>query len=455
MNTGVPPTALNARTGELTPPGILVTACAKRISDLLVMGRMFSRIRGRSHKTGCPYISVTIRARCATSMLPVNGLAIFGVSLSRGGVEAITSFQERLGGPQEVMAVGFPEAVVLSTCNRFEVVARLPEGSDCRDARNQLERGAVGQEIGYAFQDEGALEHLCRVAASLESVNPGEDQVMRQVRSAFARARAVRATGPLTTFAFESALRVAKRVRHQVPLAPMNASLFTLAMPLLRDHLSSRPRVAVVGAGEMGRAAATSLARWELEPELVIVNRDAQTGQRLADDIDGAWHPLEGFLAGEVRVDAIVSATPRAGLLDSRVLSRLTGVRAIVDLGVPRNVDPAAAERSGVTVISHAELQVAGLHRRVAIAEKLARADAVLLAELDTVLDAWTDRQLGPAITRLRRLYRETIGDSLPSEEASALAHRFAHVPAKGLRAIARRYGLDAAATFLSTVDDA
>src|SRR5690606_11417849 len=112
-----------------------------------------------------------------------------------------------------------------------------------------------------------------------------------------------------------------------------------------------------------------------------------------------------------------------------------------------------AARGRGVQVVSHEELQLAGQRRRSQIAERLAEAETVLLAELDATLDAWTDRQIAPAIRRLRGLYRDTIGDTLPESEASALAHRFAHVPVKGLRALARRYGVEAATTFLETVD--
>lgn len=386
-------------------------------------------------------------------MRPVEQLALIGVSQARGGIEALEALHARFPDASAVTALGFEEAVTVATCNRFEAVVALPEGSDCRTARRLLGLGGDDPRLGYAFRGEGALEHLARVAASLESVNPGEDQVMRQVRAAYSAAQATGSAGPLMSFAFESALRVAKRVRREVRLAPINASLFTLALPLMEAALPRGAAVAVVGLGEMGSAAARALARSDLAPDLFLVNRDERRGRALADEQGAQWVSLDDLLAGAVRLDAVVCATPRAGLLGAEVLARLPGLRVAVDLGLPRNVDAVAARDMGVQVVSHEELQQAGHHRRAQIAERLAEAEAVLLEELDTALDAWTDRQIAPAIRRLRSLYRDTIGDTLPDAEASALAHRFAHVPVKGLRALARRYGVEAATTFLETVD--
>ena len=94
-------------------------------------------------------------------------------------------------------------------------------------------------------------------------------------------------------------------------------------------------------------------------------------------------------------------------------------------------------------------LQSVGQGRRGELAEKFAEAEGIVQRELDTALTNWTERQLGPSIKRLREMYLETIGDSLPKEDAQRLAHKFAHVPIKGLRAVAREHGLEAAKTFL------
>lgn len=386
-------------------------------------------------------------------MRPVDRLALIGVSQARGGVDALAALQARFPDARAVRSLGFEEAVTVATCNRFEAVVVLPAGRDCRDAKHTLGLGDDPRG-GYTFRGEGALEHLARVAASLESVNPGEDQVMRQVRAAYSAAQAEGSAGPITSFAFESALRVAKSVRREVKLAPLNTSLFSLALPLMEPALPEGAAVAVVGAGEMGDSTARALVRSQLRPRLFVVNRDPQRGRAVAERHGAQWMQLDDFLAGLVSFDAVVCATPRAALLDAAALNRLGGLKVVVDLGVPRNVDEVAARFRGLHVIGHEELRAAGQHRREQIAERLAQAEVVLLRELDSVLDAWTDRQIAPTIRRLRDLYRDTIGDALPDDEAAAMAHRFAHVPVKGLRALARRYGVEAATTFLETVEN-
>ena len=193
-------------------------------------------------------------------MLPVERLAIVGVSQSRGGIDAIETLHARFPDAAGVRDLGFEEAVTIATCNRFEAVVALPDGMECAAARRLLGLDDGGARTGYAFRGEGALEHLARVATSLESVNPGEDQVMAQVRRAYTHSQALGTTGPLLSFAFESALRLAKRVRREVRLAPTNASLFTLALPLIEPVLERGAPVAVVGVGEMGSVAARALA---------------------------------------------------------------------------------------------------------------------------------------------------------------------------------------------------
>ena len=159
---------------------------------------------------------------------------------------------------------------------------------------------------------------------------------------------------------------------------------------------------------------------------------------------------LERFLADPPDVTALVCATPANHLADAVLLGRLPSLRVAVDLGIPRNVDPAAARRRDVEVLDVDGLQAAGRERRQELSGKLAEAERIVRSELDEAVQAWTERELGPSIRRLRAMYLDTIGDALPPEAARRLAHRFAHVPVKGLRALAREHGLDAAKTFLS-----
>ncbi|ADI13368.1 NAD(P)-binding domain-containing protein [Truepera radiovictrix] len=380
-------------------------------------------------------------------------LALIGVSHRRGGAAALEAWQAAFKPPySELAGLGFAEWVPIVTCNRWDVVVALPKTMDVAQARALLT--PTGQLCRpYAYTGDGALEQLTRIAASLDSLNPGEDQIMAQVRSAFAAAQAAGSTGPLTSFAFHTALRIAKKVRREVALAPLKTSLFSLARPDLLRALPQGGSVAVLGAGEMGSLAAKTLAS---EPgfDLLIVNRSAPRARQLARHLGARSSSLEAFLAAPPPVDALVCATPVRALIDPLLVQRLPELKLIIDLGVPRNVHPEVIEASRVRVLDVDTLQAAGRTRREALQEKLAAAEVILQEALEGALEAWTERQLGPSIQRLRQLYLATtldaLGDGVGSEEAARLAHRFAHVPVKGLRAVARTYGLEAAQMFLA-----
>ncbi len=377
-------------------------------------------------------------------------LALIGVSHRRGGATALESWQEWFGARPEpsLREAGLSEFVPLVTCNRFDVLTAVPDGVSAEEVRARL-TPPYAPRRPYLFVGEAALEQLTRITASLDSVNPGEDQIHRQVREAYRRARAQGTAGKITGPAFETALRIARRVRHEVPLAPVNTSLFSLAVPLLREELRPGDTVILLGAGEMAAWAAQGLGSLK-GLDIRIVNRGRERGQELAGKTTGAsFTPLEEFLNDPpVHARALVAATSAAGLIGEEFLGRLPELRVIVDLGMPRNV--ARAGRSGLLHLDVDDLAVFGNRRREELSQRIAQAQALLHELLDEALGEWAERELAPSITKLRELYYRTVAESLPEEEARRIAHRFAHVPIKGLRAVAREHGLAAAQTYLN-----
>jgi glutamyl-tRNA reductase len=378
----------------------------------------------------------------------VDRLVLIGVSHRRGGAAALEAWQSHYP-PEALDALctkGFHEWVPIITCNRWDLLVSLSGEVSPEEARQHL--ALPGQSVRpYAYVGDGALEQLTRIACSLDSLNPGEDQIMAQVREAFASAKERGTTGPSTSFAFHTALRIAKRVRREIALAPVNTSLFSLAKPTLERLLPEQPLIAVLGAGEMGTIAAKTMATHP-QAQLLIVNRDPVRAQGLARHLKARSMTLQAFLQDPPKTDALICATPVKDLVGEALLRR-TQPRVVVDLGIPRNVAADAAKRLNITVLDIDTLQVAGQERRNERMSRLAEAERLVGEELELAIAEWTERQLGPSIKRLRDWYLETIGDALPAEEAMRLAHKFAHVPIKGLRAVAREHGLDAARTFL------
>ncbi|MCS7058050.1 MAG: glutamyl-tRNA reductase [Meiothermus sp.] len=375
-------------------------------------------------------------------------LALIGVSQRRGGSAALQAWnawlQTRLEPPPGLVR----EWVTLLTCNRSELVLALGEGVELEQLRRQMVPPHLPR--GYAFSGEAALEHLARVAASLDSVNPGEDQIMQQVRAAFEAALAAGTVGPTTSFAFQNALRIAKRVRREVPLAPAQTSLFSLARPALEAMLPRPARVAVVGAGKMGSLAARSLASVE-GLELWVVNRSLAKAIALAEKLGARALGLDEFLASPPALDAVVTATPVAGLLGPAFFRKQRRLVAVVDLGMPKNV---VAEAVGGAVLFDLEyLQRLGEERRARLRADLARAEQIVLEEVEQAVVEWTERSMAPAIAQMREAYRRTleelVGDLVTPETIERLARRFVHFPLKGLRGLARRHGAEVARTFL------
>jgi len=387
----------------------------------------------------------------------VEPLTLIGVSHRRGGADALESYAQAYAErpvAQRLAEVGVRSWFALDTCNRLDVVAVRPPSLPLGRLRAALTPGAAVRRP-YVYAGEAALEQLARVAASLDALNPGEDQVMRQVRDA---ARAARADGRIDaelSFAVDAALRIAKSVRREVALAPRDASLFSLARADVEAALADAEpgaaarRAVVVGAGEMGQLAARSIAAIA-GVRLTIVNRDAERGRRLADEHGAEARALADVVARGLDAEVLVSATRGGRLVDAAWLERMPSLRLAVDLGLPRTVDAAAARARGVRVLDVDALQAAGVARRRALEERLAQAERVLHAGVETEMRAWAERSLAPSILALHGWLEATLEGVVPPEEARRLARRLAFVPVKGLRAVAREHGVAAARTFLA-----
>ncbi len=380
----------------------------------------------------------------------MEGLSLIGVSHRRGGIAALEAWHEAFPEPSlpaRLGRVGVRAWALLATCNRWDVVLVRPPGVPLERVRQALTPAGATRKP-YAYVGEAALEHLARVAASLESLNPGEDQVMRQVRDAYARARHAGRGDADLAFAFDTALRLAKQVRREIALAPLNTSLFSLARAEVESLLAGGATAVVLGAGKIGASAARTLAAMP-EARLVIVNRDPARAEALAADLAAEHRSLASFAEAPGEARLLVAAAPLRAVLSPELLRAVSGLRMVVDLGVPRSLEASSAP-PGVRVLDVAGLQDAGAARRAELVDRLAAAETLVRDGLDEAVGAWNERALAPAIRALVDHYVTLVGDALPPDDAERLARAVARVPIKGLRAVAREHGLAAASTFLS-----
>jgi glutamyl-tRNA reductase len=261
------------------------------------------------------------------------------------------------------------ESVVLSTCNRTEFYAATNDLSAARRALRGVVEATKGADLLapapalYERADLTAVAHLFRVASGLESMVVGEPQILSQVKDAHGRARAVRATGPWLDRLFESALRTGKRARAETAIGVGVVSVASAACELARRHIERLDGrgVLVIGVGETSRLAATHLTHYT--PHVTIANRTADRARTLADQIGARAIGLGDLGAALAASDLVFTATsaPHA-IVTAEAVRDAMAARAdrklvVVDVAVPRDVDPGVSAIPGVVLHTIDDIQ--------------------------------------------------------------------------------------------------
>ncbi|ESS05450.1 MAG: glutamyl-tRNA reductase [uncultured archaeon A07HB70] len=243
------------------------------------------------------------------------------------------------------------EAFALHTCNRAEayvVTDRPAEGHEALASFAPDVRDGAVDRLGH----EESLQHLLRVAAGLESQVLGEDEILGQMRDALAAAEATGTLGPTLESAVRKALHVGERARTETSINEGTTSLARAAVEAARTETTLAGATAlVVGAGETGRTAAQALVDAGVG-SLVVANRTVERAEDLAADADGAATAVPLADAADRVADAgvVVTATGSADPVFDREALASAGETVVVDLAVPRDVDPAARSEPGVVV---------------------------------------------------------------------------------------------------------
>ncbi|HEY0951479.1 glutamyl-tRNA reductase [Nocardioides sp.] len=305
------------------------------------------------------------------------------------------------------------EATVIATCNRLEIYAEVDRfhGSVEELSRLVVERAGERTEAMlphlYVHYDDGAVSHLFQVVSGLDSMAVGEGQILGQTRAALHAGQEIGTVGPALNLLFQQALRVGKRARAETGIDRAAPSLVTAALDRSRVAVGdlSGKRVLVVGAGSMaGLATATVAARGA--GSVTVVNRTPASADRLAEEYGARAAALADLPAELALADVVVSCTGAAGILIGRetVAAAVTDGRdlAILDLALPHDVDPAAAELPGVTLVNLADL-----------ADDLSESDAgqeveavreIVTQEVAAFLTARRQASVTPTVVALRSM---------------------------------------------------
>ena len=334
------------------------------------------------------------------------------------------------------------EAMMLSTCNRVEVYAVVDAFHGGLSAIGQALAEHSGLSMGeltshaYVRYSEAAVEHLFAVASGLDSAVVGEQQVLGQVRRAYAVAEANRSVGRVLHDLAQRALAVGKRVHPETGIDAAGASVVSVALHVAAERLY-RPELGpsytalagrtatVIGAGSMGSLAAAQLVRAGIG-HINVVNRSLPRARRLAGTVSSqgvAAEPmtLEQLPAALAAADLVISCTgavrPVVSLADIHhalaASARDEGANPLVlcDLGMPRDIDPAVAGLPGVSVVDMDRVQREPSARAAAADADAAR--RIVADEVAAYLAGQRMAEVTPTVTALRQRAAEVVAAEL------------------------------------------
>jgi glutamyl-tRNA reductase len=348
-------------------------------------------------------------------------------------------------------------AVLLSTCNRTEVYLTghhaITAGRVITVLR-ELKGGAdAPQDAFYHLTGLDAARHLFRVAAGIESMVLGESEILGQVRNAFAAATAANTHNAVLSQLFHSAIRVGRRARSQTHIGRRAVSVSSTAVALARRTLGdlSVRTVLVVSAGEAGKLAARSLAE-NGASRLLVTSRTAGRARELAVDLGGEPVAFERLGAAMAEADIVISSSAAPDfLIGQREVTQATARRdgrplLLIDIAVPRDIDPAVRDLPHVHLYDIDDLQALVEQSRSARRQEMAKVERIVKEGLERFSEWMRARGVIPTVAALRaradtvreaeveRTFKR-LGDLTPQQRqrveamASALVKRLLHDP--------------------------
>jgi len=367
-------------------------------------------------------------------------ILVIGVNHRSGPLsllERVTISPDRLGKAVAGLALrdNIREAVVLSTCNRTEiyVVAELFHGAygDVRDFLCELGDLTVDELTPhlYSQHDAAAVAHLFEVAAGLDSAVLGESEILGQVRGAWESAKNEGAARSTLNLLFRLAVGTGKRARSETGIGRGTASISHAAVEMITDVVGDLQgnRALVIGAGTMGEGVAVALHRAG-GADILVANRSPERGVALAERVGGVAVGLDRLPEAIAAADVIVACTGAGEpfLTEDLIREARSGHRSsaslhIVDIAVPRDVEPGVASFPGITVLDLDDLRDwadRGLSHRAGEAERVRE---IVGEEVENFLVESTARQAAPLVASMR----ETAG-RIRASEIERFANRLA-----------------------------
>jgi len=365
-------------------------------------------------------------------------------------------------------ADGVKELAYLGTCNRVELLAAARPGTDPQSALRRLLAEAAGLEVGrfsehlYFLQEGDAVRHLFTVAASLDSMVVGETEVLGQLKAAYRTAQQNDSLGPVLHAVFQRAFRVAKKLHSTCSIGWGRVSVASVAVEFASHVFGDfRGKTALVlGAGETARLVLEHLRARGLSRVLVL-NRSRERAETLAAELGAQAHGLdeteELLAAGDM---VLVSTGAPKPVVTRRFLERALRERRgrpifLVDISVPRNVEPEAGRLPNVYLYDIDDLRAVAEENQARREGQVVSCLEALEKEAEVFMNKLRVRQLGPMVVELRRRAHERARqeleellerESFPPEQSQEmrelvrrLVNRLLHEPLESLKELSQR----------------
>jgi len=365
------------------------------------------------------------------------------------------------------------EALYLSTCNRVEVLVNMNDAEAgvkglkaFITAHGNLSPGEM-EKCLYVYRDEEAVRHLFRVTSSLDSMVMGEPQILGQVKDAYRLCVKQKASGVILNKLLHHAFRVAKRVRTETAIASNAVSVSFAAVALAKKIFGALngKRVLIVGAGEMAELAARHLMDGGVE-RMIFTNRTYENAVRLANDFHGI--PVEFELLDEQLgdVDIVISSTGSPDCIISEDMiagalrRRKNRLLFLIDVAVPRDIDPAAGEIDNVYLYNVDDLQGIVDQNTQGRLEEAHKAQVIIDAEVEKFAGWYATLDVVPTIVDLKGKAEEIVKGEMEKSHSwmknmgeeergnievlvNSVVNKILHDPVVGLKKESRNGGAD------------
>jgi glutamyl-tRNA reductase len=306
------------------------------------------------------------------------------------------------------------EMVILSTCNRVELYAVRadPDPTPLKALMAELKDISPDELPSnlYHYLDQSAVEHLFQVTAGLDSLVLGEPQILGQVMAAFELARGQDAIGPLLSRLFQAALHTGKRARTETAISHNPASISSVAVHLAHEIVPDleKAQIVILGAGEMAELSVEAL-RKRGATHITVVNRTLERAAQLAERWHGLALTFEKLPQAIQSADILISSTGaphtliHAGTVKQALRTRPERPIVMIDIAVPRDIDPEVGELAGASLVDMDMLQSYLDHSLSKRAGEVPRVDAIITEELGVFTEYLRTLEIVPLISEMRR----------------------------------------------------